>query len=167
MDDDELLLFFSLIWFLELLSAFRFLDRNSFSVRALFESLPSDVAVLSSESVGDLSSEVVGEGVLRELFLVLLDEGRPCSNVSVDFATFGVAFFLPDPVLLERGSPTPFNSEVVVFGVEERKFGEEEPSRHLVELEVDSRLGTALAFHVRALLRNVGSAVAFSVRCVP
>ncbi len=46
------------------------------------------------------------------------------------------------------------------FGLEERKFGEG-------EFEVDSRLGRALAFHVRALLRNVGSFEAFSVRCVP
>ncbi len=60
----------------------------------------------------------------------------------------GVAFFLADPVLPDRGSPTAFNSELVVFGVEERKFVEGEPSRLLGEFKVASRVVTALAFHV-------------------
>jgi hypothetical protein len=59
-----------------------------------------------------------------------------------------VAFFVPDPVQLDRDSNTGFNPVVVVFGVEERKFFEGEASRLLGEFMAVSRVGSVLAFHV-------------------
>jgi hypothetical protein len=94
-------------------------------------------------------------------------ERRKPKLFDVEFVAIGVAFFLADPVLLERGSNTSFKSELVFFGVEERKFVEGEPSRLLGEFKVVSRVCIVLAFHVRGLLRNVGSAASLSVRCFP
>jgi len=157
-DDDDVLFFFwpsnSLRLSLRLSLAFRFLDDKSFSVRVSFESL-SDVSSKSLSSVGESTSEGVEVGLLRVFFLFFVEEelSCPCSLeerfITLSFipklsegerrkpklwdvelvAIIVVAFFVPDPVLLDRDSNTGFNPVVVVFGVEERKFVEGEASR--------------------------------------
>ncbi len=167
------------------------MDGTSFSVRVSFESL-SELSLKSIFLVGDSSSEGVVVGLLRFFFWFFVEEEPSCSSClaerfialsfiselsecerrklklcDVEFVAIGVALFVPDPVVLERVSPTVFNSELVVFGVDERKFVEGEPSRLLGEFMVASRGGMVCAFHVLGLLRTGGSADSLSVRCVP